>query len=102
MSIVTILIIVIVLTSAGFGCLLAWLFARQGLAGAPLKERLNRLEAEVMRLRDQRTRPASDPDLAGEVHPLEEKVDFLENLLADRPKPGALPSADREGFSPDR
>ena len=102
MSIVTILVIIIVLTTAGFGCLLAWLFARQGLAGASLKERLNRLEAEVMRLRDQRTRPASDLDLGDEVHRLEEKVEFLENLLTDRAKSGALPSADREDFSADR
>ncbi len=90
-----------ILTSAGFGCLLAWLFARHGLAGTPLKERLNRLEAEVMRLRDQRTRPASDLDLAGEVHRLEEKVQFLENLLTDRAKTGALPSADPKDSSAD-
>lgn len=102
MSVVELLVVIIVLTSAGFGFLLVWLFARKGLAGTQLKERLNRLEAEVMRLRDQRTRPASDLDLADEVHRLEEKVEFLENLLADRPKPGALPSADREGFSADR
>ena len=55
-------------------------------------KRFERLEAEVKRLTDQVTRQY----LEDEVHRLDEKVEFLENLLADRPQTGALPSADRE------
>lgn len=103
MSVVSILILIMVLTSAGFGCVIAWLFAQRGLAGSPLRERLNRLETEVMRLQDRRTRPDSDPDLEDEVHRLDEKVAFLENLLVDGPQAGVLPPPGREGSrDPDR
>ncbi|MYA11061.1 MAG: hypothetical protein F4087_12990 [Gemmatimonadetes bacterium] len=70
------------------GCVIAvTLAARKGLLGSSLDQRLNRLEAEVKRLSDQDTRLGLDD----EVRRLDEKVEFLENLLAERTGTGALP-----------
>ena len=101
MSVFQLLILVMVFGSVAFGCVLAWLFARKGLAGTTLKERLDRLEAEVRGLREG-TRPGSGLDLEHEVHRLDEKVAFLENLLADDARAGALPPAGREAPGADR
>ena len=101
MSVFPVLILAVMLGSVGFGCVLAWLFARKGLAGTMLKERVDRLEAEVGRLREG-TRPGSGLDLEHEVHRLDEKVAFLENLLADDARAGALPPAGREAPGADR
>lgn len=101
MSVVSILILVMILSSVAFGCVLAWLFARKGLLGPPLQHRLERLEAEVRWLREG-TRPDPGPELADEVRRLDEKVAFLENLLADSGKAAALPAADQEVRGPDR
>ena len=54
--------------------------------------RVERLEAEVKRLSEQDTRL----DLDDEVRRLDEKVDFLENLLAERAGTGALPPGGEE------
>ncbi len=82
------------------GALLWLVFSRRGLRGVgDWTKRFERLEAEVERLKDQETRQY----LEDEVHRLDEKVAFLENLLADRPQTGALPSSGREGSrDPDR
>lgn len=64
-----------------------WLLAQRSLGGSDWRNRLSRLEADVKRLGDGGTRA----DLEDEVRRLDEKVEFLENLLADRPGTGALP-----------
>ena len=74
-----------------------WLLAQRLLGGADWQKRLDRLEAEVKRLRDGETRL----ELEDEVRRLDEKVEFLEALLADRPKPGALPAGDMEDSGAD-
>ncbi len=88
MPVVGVLVLVIVASSAFFGCVLAWLFARKGLAGPGLQERLSRLETDVRRLTDQEI---GQDHLGDEVLRLDEKVRFLEDLLASRPKTDALP-----------
>ena len=75
-----------------------WLLAQRLLGGSDWQKRLDRLEAEVKRLRDGETRL----ELEDEVRRLDEKVEFLEALLADRPKPGALPAGDMEDSRADR
>ena len=90
MSAVEVLILILVGSSAVYGCVLAWLFARKGLGGKPLQERLDRLEAEVARL------AVADRDayVNEEVRSLDERVDFLERLLATRSKDRSLPRDD--------
>ena len=74
------------------GGFVVWLSGRKGLGGGPLEQRLNRLEAEVKRLADGETAL----NIEDEVHRLDEKVEFLENLLADRSRTEALPPAAQE------
>lgn len=73
------------------GALLWLLLSEKGLRGLRdgqyWDKRLNRLEAEVKRLSEQDTRLGLDD----EVRRLDEKVEFLENLLAERTGTGALP-----------
>ena len=77
----------------------AWGGLKEGLKeGAYWQERLDRLEAEVKRLRDGETRL----ELEDQVRRLDEKVEFLEALLAERPKPGALPAGDTDDSGADR
>ncbi len=73
---------------------LAWLFfSRNGIRGmSDWTRRFERLEAEVKRLSEQDTRL----DLDDEVRRLDEKVEFLENLLAERAGTGALPPGGEE------
>ena len=78
------------------GGALTWLlFSRRGLRGLKegsyWQERLERLETEVKRLGDLEARH----ELDDEVRRLDEKVEFLEALLADRSKTGALPAGDK-------
>ena len=98
MSVVGILMLVMVGTSAAFGSLLAWLFARKGLGGPSLQNRLDHLEAEVKRLGGRDARH----ELDDEVRRLDEKVEFLEALLADRSKAGALPAGDMDDSGGDK
>ena len=81
-------LIVVIVAGAAVGCAVSWLFALQGLAGRSLKERLSRLETEVRRLTDQEI---GQDHLGDEVLRLDEKVRFLEDLLASRQKTEALP-----------
>ena len=74
------------------GGFVVWLSGRKGLGGGPLEQRLNRLEAEVKRLADGETAL----NIEDEVHRLDEKVEFLENLLAERSRAGVLPPGDRD------
>lgn len=86
MSAVEVLILILVGSSGVYGCVLAWLFARKGLGGKSLQERLNRLEAEVARMG-----VADDDDYVNEeMRRLDERVDFLERLLAKRSKDWSL------------
>ena len=76
---------------------LAWLLFARRLRdslgdGHDWTRRFERLEAEVKRLSDQDTRLGLDD----EVRRLDEKVEFLEALLADRPNAGALPPGDMD------
>lgn len=72
---------------------LAWLlFSRRLRDGHDLTRRFERLEAEVKRLSSQDTRLGLDD----EVRRLDEKVEFLENLLAERAGTGALPPGGEE------
>ena len=87
MPIVGVLFVVIV-AGAAVGVVASWLFARKGLAGPGLQERLSRLETDVRRLTDQEI---GQDHLGDEVLRLDEKVRFLEDLLASRPKTDALP-----------
>jgi len=87
MSVVEVLILVLVGSSAVYGCVLAWLFVRKGLGGKPLQERLDRLETEVARL----AMADQDDYVNEEVRRLDERVDFLERLLAKRSKDRSLP-----------
>ena len=59
--------------------------------GSYWQKRFERLEAEVKRLSTQDTRLGLDD----EVRRLDEKVEFLENLLAERADSGALPPGDK-------
>ena len=87
MPIVGVLVVVIV-AGAAVGVVASWLFASRGLGGQSLQERLSRLETEVRRLTDQEI---GQDHLGDEVLRLDEKVRFLEDLLASRPKTDALP-----------
>ena len=69
-----------------------WLLAQKSLGGRDWEKRFNRLEAEVKRLAGGQM----PQDLEDEVRRLDEKVEFLENLLAERSKPGELPPAGGE------
>ena len=69
---------------------LVWLLAQRSVGSSGWEKRFSRLEAEVKRLGDGGTRL----ELEDEVRRLDEKVEFLENLLADRPETGALPPGD--------
>ena len=71
---------------------IVWLLAQRSVGGSGWEKRFNRLEAEVKRLGDGGTRA----ELEDEVRRLDEKVEFLENLLADRPGTGALPPGGEE------
>lgn len=76
---------------------LAWLLFSRRLRdslgdGHDWTRRFERLEAEVKRLSDQDTRLGLDD----EVRRLDEKVEFLEDLLAERAGTGALPPGDVE------
>ena len=75
--------------------MLAWLFARKGLGGKSLQERLNRLETEVARL----AMADQDDYVNEEVRRFDEKVDFLERLLAERSKNRSLPGDDNGSSS---
>ena len=87
MPVVGILVVVIV-AGVAVGAVASWLFASKGLGGQSLQERLSRLETEVRRLTDQEI---GQDHLGDEVLRLDEKVRFLEDLLASRPKTDALP-----------
>ena len=63
-----------------------WL-AQRSLGGRDWVKRFSLLEAEVKRMAGGQM----PQDLEDEVRRLDEKVEFLENLLAERSKPGALP-----------
>ena len=82
------------------GALFWLLFSRKGLRGLRdgqyWDRRLEHLEAEVKRLSDQDTRLGLDD----EVRRLDEKVEFLENLLAERAGTAALPPGDVEESRP--
>ena len=69
-----------------------WLLAQRSVGGSGWEKRFSRLEAEVKRLGGGGTRL----ELEDEVRRLDEKVEFLENLLADRPGTGALPPGGEE------
>ena len=90
MSAVEVLILILVGSSGVYGCVLAWLFARKGLGGKSLQERLDRLETEVERL----AMANQDDYVNEEVRRLDERVDFLERLLAKRSKNRSLPRDD--------
>lgn len=66
---------------------IVWLLAQRSAGGPGWQKRFSRLEGEVKRLAAQDTRL----DLEDEVRRLDEKVEFLENLLAERPESAALP-----------
>ena len=87
---------------AAAGALLYLLLSEKGLRGLRdgqyWDKRLKRLEAEVKRLSDQDTRLGLDD----EVRRLDEKVEFLEALLADRPNAGALPPGDMDDSGGDK
>lgn len=61
-------------------------------------KRVELLEAEVKRRASEDTRL----DLEDEVRRLNEKVEFMEALLADRPKAGALPAGDMDDSGGDK
>lgn len=60
--------------------------------GTRLLERVNRLEERIDRLAVG-DRTGRDDHHADELLRLEERVDFLERLLEERPRTGALPKA---------
>ena len=64
-----------------------WLLAQRSLGGRDWEERFSRLEAELKRMAGGQM----PQDLEDEVRRLDEKVEFLENLLAERAETGALP-----------
>lgn len=61
--------------------------------GTRLLERVNRLEERIDRLAVGSRTPRDD-DQADELHRLEERIDFLERLLEERPKRRSLPRND--------
>ena len=63
-----------------------WLLAQKSLGGRDWEKRFSRLEAEVKRLAGGQM----PQDLEDEVRHLDEKVEFLENLLAQRPGLGCF------------
>ncbi len=89
---------ILVGTSLALGCWLAWVGARKGWGGPSLQNRLDHLEAEVKRLGGLDARH----ELDDEVRRLDEKVEFLEALLTDRTKAGALPAGDKEDSGGDK
>ena len=59
--------------------------------GTRLLERVNRLEERIDRLAVGGRTERDDYRRADELHRLEERVDFLERLLEERPKRRSLP-----------
>ena len=72
-----------------------WLLAQRSLGGRDWEKRFSLLEAELKRMAGGQM----PQDLEDEVRRLDEKVEFLENLLAERSKPGALPPGEVEESS---
>ncbi len=100
MTLIPLLFVVLVFlggfTAAGA---IMWALASRGKRGSlDWTKRVERLEAEVKRRASEDTRL----DLEDEVHRLNEKVEFMEALLADRPKTGALQSGDTDDSGSDR